>query len=725
MQFPCIGLVLDLRTRLIVTFLGITVIPLGALVTVNHLTVSQILTDNARRSLASSARATAHQLNRFLNESLDTVRVEAILPEIVRYVETPSPEYYPTAIETLLSLARRDSINVLSYGLIQRSGENVLDTYTPFIGRQEGEREAILQAIVTGLPYVDALRKAERRERLGEVTFSAPVRNAKGKVIGVLRVAYNATVLAQIIQQQTGNAGEESFAVLLDGDGVRLAHGRDAEWAYIPLLPLTELRRSQLAQQYPRLGDPPVSVDPLLQEVIAQRQSITLTTQLPELGSQRALVSVAPLQTAPWLVMMVQPEGVFLAPIHQQTQRYLALGLGLAGGVVGVGIWAGQVLAKPVVTLTHLLKQFHRGSHQGSAVAVQEQLIQPLEGYAKQLQSPAQAWQGFAELGILTQAFVRLAHELQGSLTELTLVNSELEERVMARTAALHQANAEIASLNQRLRAENRRLSTELEVTRRLQQMILPRQEELSGIPDLEIAGYMEPATEVGGDYYDVLPYEDRVRIGIGDVTGHGLESGMVMLMVQMAVRTLLSQGETDLRRFLQILNGAVYANVHRMHTDKNLTLTLLDYHRGRVLVAGQHEEVLWWRPGRHPGHNSQEQGPDVPDPSGHCFGELRRIDTLDLGFPVGLEPDISPWINQMEIHLDPGDMLILYTDGIIEARGENKKLYGLERLCHVITTQGYGSAADLLAAIMADVRDHIGNQPIDDDLTLLIVRQR
>jgi len=425
------------------------------------------------------------------------------------------------------------------------------------------------------------------------------------------------------------------------------------------------------------------------------------------------------LQNTSWLVMVVQPEAVFLAPIQQQTQHYLALGLGLAGVVVGVGIWAGQVLAKPVVALTHLLKQFHRGSQQGSVLALQEHLIQPLEQYSQQLQLPSQAWQGFAELGILTQAFVTLAHELQGSLTELTLVNTELEERVMARTAALQQASAEIASLNQRLRAENHRLSTELEVTRRLQQMILPRDEELSRIPDLEIVGFMEPATEVGGDYYDVLPYGDRVRIGIGDVTGHGLESGMVMLMVQMAVRTLLSQGETDLRRFLQVLNGAIYANVHRMHTDKNLTLTLLDYHRGRVQVVGQHEEVLWWRP---VGWHSDQGRQDPSDPGS---GELRRINTLNLGFPVGLEPDISPWINQAVIQMDPGDMLILYTDGITEARGENKKLYGLERLCEVITAHGHRSAAHLREAIMKDVRHHIGSQPIDDDLTLLILRQR
>ncbi len=61
--------------------------------------------------------------------------------------------------------------------------------------------------------------------------------------------------------------------------------------------------------------------------------------------------------------------------------------------------------------------------------------------------------------------------------------------------------------------------------------------EELAAVQDLEIAGYMEPAAEVGGDYYDVLCHEGVVTIGIGDVTGHGLESGLLMLMAQTAVR--------------------------------------------------------------------------------------------------------------------------------------------------------------------------------------------
>ncbi|WP_445304554.1 HAMP domain-containing protein [Microcoleus sp. S13C4] len=85
-------------------------------------------------------------------------------------------------------------------------------------------------------------------------------------------------------------------------------------------------------------------------------------------------------------------------------------------------------------------------------------------------------------------------------------------------TDALVGANQEITVLNERLKAENMRMIAELDVTRKIQQM-LPKDRELKEVIDLDIAGFMEVAEEVGGDYYDVLQHKGRVKIGIGDVT--------------------------------------------------------------------------------------------------------------------------------------------------------------------------------------------------------------
>ena len=142
-----------------------------------------------------------------------------------------------------------------------------------------------------------------------------------------------------------------------------------------------------------------------------------------------------------------------------------------------------------------------------------------------------------ATLRAMGQHILAQLTALQQSQEQLAEANRTLEQRVAERTEQLAEANTAITALNAQLQAENLRMGAELEVTRKLQQMLLPTPEELQQIADLDIACYMEPADEVGGDYYDVLQHNGQIKIGIGNVTGHGLESGAVMVMTQTIVR--------------------------------------------------------------------------------------------------------------------------------------------------------------------------------------------
>jgi serine phosphatase RsbU (regulator of sigma subunit) len=278
-----------------------------------------------------------------------------------------------------------------------------------------------------------------------------------------------------------------------------------------------------------------------------------------------------------------------------------------------------------------------------------------------------------------------------------------LDDKVKERTAQLAQANQEISTLNERLKEENLRLSAELDVTRQLQQMILPKPSELEAIEGLEITGFMEPAEEVGGDYYDVLQQDGKVKIGIGDVTGHGLESGVLMLMTQTAVRTLLESNQTDPVKFLDILNRTIYHNIQRINPYKDLTLALLDYADGIITLSGQHEEMIVVRTG----------------------GNVERIDTRYLGFPIGIEEDIADFIATVQVQLHPGDVVVLYTDGITEAEDINREQYGLERLCEVVSRHWERSAQAIKEAVIEDVRSHIGEQKVFDDITLVVLKQK
>jgi phosphoserine phosphatase RsbU/P len=278
-----------------------------------------------------------------------------------------------------------------------------------------------------------------------------------------------------------------------------------------------------------------------------------------------------------------------------------------------------------------------------------------------------------------------------------------LEDKVKERTAELATANAEISALNERLKSDNLHMSAQLDILREMQQLILPKTEELAAIEDLDIAGFMEPADEVGGDYYDVLHADGVVTIGIGDVTGHGLESGILMVMAQTAVRTLQEIQEADPVRFLDTLNRTLYKNVQRMNSDKNLTLAILNYAEGRISISGQHEETIVVRKG----------------------GQIERIDTIDLGFPIGLDNDIADLISHTTVELQPGDGIVLYTDGIPEAEDINKEFYGLERLCSVISINWHKSAEQIKQAVIDDLQQFIGEQKVFDDITLVVLKRK
>lgn len=278
-----------------------------------------------------------------------------------------------------------------------------------------------------------------------------------------------------------------------------------------------------------------------------------------------------------------------------------------------------------------------------------------------------------------------------------------LEDTVARRTAQLATANEEITQLNERLKAENLRLGAELDIARRVQEMILPRPEELRAIPTLDIAGYMAPADEVGGDYYDVLVEDGVATIGIGDVTGHGLESGLVMMMAQTVIRAMKEVRENDPVRFLNTVNSTLYKNVERMKVDRQLTLAILNYADSHLSISGQHEEVLVVR----------------------ADGRLETVDTMELGMVIGLIDDIADFIAQVRVKLEPGDGVVLYTDGIPEAENEAGELYGLERLCEVIQEHWHQCAQEIQKAAIADVQGFIGNYKVFDDITLLVLKEK
>jgi len=670
----------SIRTKLILSFLVVALIPLLLLAFIDKHTTENALTENARQALSAEAHETANRIDGFINANLNAVRVEAILPGLAAYLGLPperrngSPQEM-LATETLTRLSRKDMLNIISYALLNLKGQNVLDTNTREVGRDESGQDYFQEPLKTQLPFVSSIRQSPTIPNLVTLFFSSPVRDAKGNTLGVLRVTYNATSVQQLVTRETEHAGAKSLAVLLDENYIHLAHSTKPELLFKSIVPLSPnvVAKLQREGRLPKNLTKELAINlPDLKQALDTKQPY-LTTRLAATGNNElSLLAIARLKYKPWSVLFAQPIAVALAPVEKQIRDALLLLAIIATIVTIIAFAIAQLLTKPVIYLTEAVAQF-TGGHLDMRVKMRSR----------------------DEIGLLARSFNSMARQIQESF-------ETLEDKVKERTAELANANQEIIALNEKLKVDNLRLGAELNVARQIQQMILPNPDELE-IEGLDIAAYMESADEVGGDYYDVLQIDGVVTLGIGDVTGHGLESGILMLMTQTSVRTLQEIRELDPVRFLDVLNRTLYKNVQRMNSEKSLTLAILNYSEGLISISGQHEETLVVRKN----------------------GEVQRIDTMELGFPIALDDDIADFISHILIELEPGDGVVLYTDGIPEAYNIRKKQYGLKQLCEVISQNWHKSATEVKDAVIVDVRQHIGKQKVFDDITLLVFKRQ
>ncbi len=422
-----------------------------------------------------------------------------------------------------------------------------------------------------------------------------------------------------------------------------------------------------------------------LDRQFAERKQVERSTLA---ASRRTMLAeVTTLET-----LALKRESALQTALGDQARNVLLLSALLALGVMVAGVLAnGLVVASirtPILRLNTIMQDLAAGHWDRDVDGT---------GTRDEVGAMARTLQVFKETALRAQ-------RLETEKREALAAEKAETERALAR---LDQAHGEITALNARLSTENVRLGAELDVSRRLQTMLLPREEELADLHGLEAAAFMEPAHEVGGDYYDILRGEDGVRIGIGDVTGHGLESGVVMLMTQSVLRTLTISEEEDLTTILDVLNRTLFTNIQRMGSDKNLTFALIDYlptpTGGGLRVIGQHESLIVVR----------------------ADGSVEEIDTSLLGLPVGLVDDLKSYLAETEVALHAGDVVVLYTDGITEAADPQGTLFGLERLKALAAEHHENSPHAIKDAILRAVGDHIAGGTVFDDLTLIVLKQR
>src|SRR5215203_2643473 len=279
--------------------------------------------------------------------------------------------------------------------------------------------------------------------------------------------------------------------------------------------------------------------------------------------------------------------------------------------------------------------------------------------------------------------------ELKRAEEEVRQLNRDLERRVAERTEQLKRAMAK----QQEVAQERERIEQELRVARMIQHTLLPK-----SLPELEgheIAAYYQPAREVGGDFYDFLRLPDgRLGLFVGDVSGKGVPAAIVMAITRTLLRSAYHLGSPG--EILKQVNDSLLPDI-----PPNMFVTclaaLLDSRTGRLQYANAGHDLPYLR---------------------HAEGVSKLQAT---GMPLGLMPDMS--YEQKEITLEPGESILLYSDGLVEAHDPRREMFGFPRMQRYV--RDHPDGATLIDSLLAELERFTGEDwEQEDDITLLTLHR-
>lgn len=248
---------------------------------------------------------------------------------------------------------------------------------------------------------------------------------------------------------------------------------------------------------------------------------------------------------------------------------------------------------------------------------------------------------------------------------------------------------------------EHERLSGELNLAQKIQQDLLPT--EAPVIPHLEITAKTKSAAEIGGDSFDFLPQKDHTFFYVGDVTGHGIPAGLVMIMVDTLMSTFAGTSKTS---------SELLINVNKFlkpRLQPNMFMTMLmarwSHTERKMYFAGAgHEHIL------------------------HYHSDTGKCEAIQGGgIALGMLPDASKIIKEAELPMKEGDFIIMYTDGITEGKNPNGEQFGLERLTKFIeeNAKTAQSTKQLFDAVAKEATIFYEDHIQEDDMSLIVAMHK
>ncbi len=248
--------------------------------------------------------------------------------------------------------------------------------------------------------------------------------------------------------------------------------------------------------------------------------------------------------------------------------------------------------------------------------------------------------------------------------------------------------------------AQEQRIKQELQIAREVQQSFLPVK--TPEFEQLELAAICKPAFETGGDYYDFVRLDEhRVAVMVGDVSGKGIQAAFYMTFVKGVIHSLCREIDSP-AEVMKKTNYLFCQNAPR-GTFISLIYGIIDVKKKTFQFARA-------------GHN-----PIIRVTANN--GQVEELRPKGIGIGLSRDGSFEQHIEEVKLPIRENDLLVLYTDGIVEALNEHGKFYGTKKLNNIVNSNRSGSAQNVLISLSEDVRSFIGNAKQHDDMTAVVMK--
>jgi len=388
-------------------------------------------------------------------------------------------------------------------------------------------------------------------------------------------------------------------------------------------------------------------IDPQLSDSILNG-SIRMAEEMDPVHREASWISSYPMAEPDLTLAFVTPMKALLTQTRQLQHLLIVAGLLGLVGLFFVTRFVARSVSRPVEDLTETVRRISAGD-------LSARLAPAARG---------------DEIGELTTAFNQMTEDIRAYI---------------AQSEATAAANA--------------RLEQDLHISREIQMGLLPKTfPAFPGRTDFDLHAIIEPAREVGGDFYDYfLLAEDKLAFVIGDVSDKGIPAALLMAVTKTLIEATVRRNE-DPRRTAELVNEALYQRNEAM-MFVTLFLGILDLETGRVVYCNA-------------GHN--------PPLLRRASGEVETL-PLTEGAALGALNDVV--FAEASVTMGAGDVLLLYTDGVTEAMSPAEHPYRMGQLTELLAARGDLPTGELTRVVFDAVRAHAAGAPQSDDIAILAIR--